>query len=93
MATKKETDEEKAAREAAEAEAAKAAAEEAEANKHLPEFPLPTVNIPRPVVDGVVQWTEEEIHPEAEPEAEAVPNETGEPPAPSAEAAGTVSSK
>jgi hypothetical protein len=73
MATKKETEEEKTAREAAEAEAAATAAEEAEANKHLPEFPLPTVNTPRPVVDGVVQWKEEELHPEVEPEAEAEP--------------------
>ncbi|MFY9588674.1 MAG: hypothetical protein WAT66_14615 [Actinomycetota bacterium] len=62
MATKKETEEEKAAREAAEA----AAAEEAEANRHLPASPLPTVNTPRPVVDGVVQWEESELHPVSE---------------------------
>jgi hypothetical protein len=64
----------------------------AEENKHLPESPLPTVNTPRSVVDGVVQWKEEELHPEVEPEPEAetaASNETGEAPAPSAEVPGT----
>lgn len=65
-------------------------------DESMPASPLPTVNVPRPVVDGVVQWEESELHPEIEQEeeekeAEAAPAETGEAPAPSTEAPGTVS--